>query len=332
MRVPYDKLVSVLEKILNRYGINGDDALISAKLFADSSRDGVYSHGLNRFPRFISNICDGTVDVRARAEMESSFGSLERWNGNRGPGNLNAYRAVKRAVELAGERTVGIVALRNTNHWMRAGNYGLIAAENDCIGIMWTNTLPNMAAWGGKDVRIGNNPIVFSVPHGDEPVLVDVAMSLFSYGKLETLSKAGKETPVDAGYDSSGRVSRDPGEVLKTHLIFPTGYWKGSGLSIALDLIAAALSGGNTVRLVGEKNGETEVSQVFICISLSSFPDRRKIDEEIAGTLDYIRTSSPLDKKVSVHVPGDGMRRIREESLRDGVFVDDDIWASVTAL
>ena len=332
MKVPYDTLVSVLERVVNENGIEGEDGRLCASLFADASRDGVYSHGLNRFPRFINDIKKGTIDVNARATLDSSFGSLERWNGNRGPGNLNAYSAMKRAIEKAKENTVGIVALRNTNHWMRAGNYGLMAADNDCIGIMWTNTMPNMTAWGGKDVRIGNNPIVFAVPHGDEPVIVDCAMSLFSYGKLETLSRAGKETPVDAGYDSKGNVSRNPGEVASTMQVFPIGYWKGSGLSIVLDLIAASLAGGDTTRIIGERGGETEVCQVFIAISLSHFPDRKRIDEEIGRTLEYIKSSTPRDEKHPVHTPGEGMRKIRQESMISGVTVDDEIWNRVLSM
>lgn len=329
MRVKYDDMVKEFVRVLNKYGITGEDAELSARLYADASRDGVHTHGLQRFPKFINSIKNGSVDVTKRAIRVESYGALERWDGQKGPGNLNAYKCMDRAIELAKENTVGIVGLRNTNHWMRPGNYGIQATEKDCIAILWTNTVPNMPAWGGKDAKVGNNPVVLAVPHKGEPVLLDVAMSMFSYGKLEKLKREGKETPVDGGYNKEGKVTRNPAEILETHQVFPIGYWKGSGLSLLLDLIAAAVAGGNTSRLVGTLPTETELSQFFMAIDLSKFPDRERIDQEIENTLEDLRASIPMDAKHPVHAPGDGTRKVREESMKEGVFVDDTLWKTV---
>jgi 3-dehydro-L-gulonate 2-dehydrogenase len=89
----------------------------------------VYSHGLNRFPQFIRMIRDGIIEVNAEPEMVARFGSLERWDGKNGPGNLNAYRCMETAIAIAREKGIGCVALANTNHWMRGGSYGWQAAE-----------------------------------------------------------------------------------------------------------------------------------------------------------------------------------------------------------
>ncbi len=329
MRVKYEDMIREFERVLNKYGITGDDAKLSAKLYADASRDGVYTHGLNRFPKFIASIKNGSVDVKARAEKVESFGALERWDGKRGPGNLNAWICMNRAIQLSKEHTVGIVGLKNTNHWMRPGNYGLLATDNDCIGILWTNTVPNMPPWGGKDARLGNNPMVLAVPYKDSPVLLDVAMSMFSYGKLEKLKREGKETPVDGGYNKDGKVTRDPAEILETHQVFPIGFWKGSGLSLLLDLIAMAVSGGNSAYDVGKLPTETELSQFFMAINLSAFPDRAKIEKEIGDTLSDLKTSTPMDEKHPVHSPGEGTKKVREDSMLNGVIVDEGIWNSV---
>ncbi|MDY5932081.1 MAG: Ldh family oxidoreductase, partial [Candidatus Ornithospirochaeta sp.] len=119
MRIPYDEMVSVFVEKLEKYGIKGDDAQLSARLFADASRDGIHTHGLQRFPKFIDSIKKGAVDVDKRAVYRESLGIIERWDGQRGPGNLNAWICNKRAIELAKEYGVGVVALSNTNHWMR---------------------------------------------------------------------------------------------------------------------------------------------------------------------------------------------------------------------
>ena len=131
-----------------KYGFDEKRAEESAKNFADSSLDGVYSHGYQRFPRVIDYIQKGYIDVNAVPEKIIGFGAVERWDGHLGMGNLNAKMAMQRAVELAAQLGIGMVAMSNTNHWMRGGAYGWQAAEAGCIGICWTNTCPKHAGMG----------------------------------------------------------------------------------------------------------------------------------------------------------------------------------------
>ena len=129
-------------------------------------------------------IHNGTIDVHARPELVGSCGALERWDGKLGIGNLNAYQAMDRAIELARRHGIGCVALANTNHWMRGGTYGWQAADAGLMGICWTNTLANLPPWGASDPRLGNNPFVIAVPRPEGHVVLDMAMSQFSYGRL----------------------------------------------------------------------------------------------------------------------------------------------------
>lgn len=332
MRVPYEKMYNEFVRVLQKYGFDKEKAEISAKLYADASRDGVYTHGLNRFPKFIKSIHDGIVDIHAEPVLKESFGAFERYDGCHGPGNLNAYACTKRAIELAKQNTIGCVALANTNHWMRPGNYGLMAVEQNCIGIFWTNTVPNMPPWGGRDARLGNNPITLAIPHGDTPVLVDVAMSMFSYGKLEVYKRSGRPLPVDGGLNKDQQPTKNAAEILETHESYPIGYWKGSGLSLALDLIAAALAGGRTTRQVGELPLETELSQVFICIDLDSLPDKENIAANIEATLRDMETSTPVEEGRPVHFPGAHMAEVRSDNMENGIPVEEAIWQQVLAL
>ncbi len=329
MRVKYEDMRREFERVLIKRGFTKEKAQLSAKLYADASRDGVYTHGLNRFPKFMASIDKGCVDIQAEPVLVQSFGFFERYDGQKGPGNLNAYECMRRTIELAKEYTMGCVALSNTNHWMRPGNYGLMAAAENCIGILWTNTVPNMPPWGGRDARLGNNPVVFAIPNGDTPVLVDVAMSMFSYGKLESYARSGKELPVDGGFNEEQQITRNAAEILKTHQCIPIGYWKGSGLSLALDLIGATLAGGRTSRMVGELPVETELSQVFMAVSLDKLGDAETLKRNIQETLEDMKTSAPVDQERPVYYPGENMMRIRKESMEKGVLVDEGIWKSV---
>lgn len=329
MRVSYQVMYETFCHILVKKGYPMQKAELSAKLFTDASCDGVYTHGVNRFERFIASIDHGWVDIHGEPRLKEAIGMIERYDGEKGPGNLNACFCMKRAIELAKKQALGCVALSNTNHWMRPGNYGLMAAEENCIGILWTNTMPNMPPWGGKEEKLGNNPIVFAIPHGNQPVLVDVAMSMFSNGKLESYARSGKELPVDGGYNEKQQITRNASDILKTRQTIPMGYWKGSGLSLALDLVAAAISGGRTTRMVGELSAETGLSQVFFAIDLDSFPDKDSIMGNIDDTLRDLKLSAPIREEGSVRFPGENMMKVRKENMELGIPVDEIIWNDI---
>ncbi len=167
LRVPYNDLYEALHGAMLRLGLREDRAALSARLIAETTRDGVYTHGLNRFPRFEAMVLNGSIDIHAEPTLTTAFGSpasSERWNGNHGIGNLNAYAAIHRAITLAKQHGIGGVALGNTNHWMRGGTYGWLAAEAGLFSICWSNTLANLPAWGATTPTLGNNPLVIAIP------------------------------------------------------------------------------------------------------------------------------------------------------------------------
>jgi len=328
MRVTRQELLDTFEGILARRGMA--EARACAALFADATRDGVATHGVNRFPVFVGQIDQGDVQVNARPVLVQAMGAFERWDGQFGPGNLNAARCMDRAIELARGAGIGAVALRNTNHWMRGGAYGLQAAAADCIGICWTNALAAMPAWGGRDGRLGTNPLIMALP-GAPPVLVDMAMSQFSYGKLQEYRLKGQRLPVAGGYDADGALTDDPAAVEATRRILPAGYWKGSALSMALDMVAAALSGGNTVAdLSGKYPRETGVSQVFIAFAMDRLG--REWEATVARVREDVRGSAPAQPGAAVRIPGERAAALRAAADRDGITVDDRIWAKVGEL
>ena len=192
-RVPFDTLCAEFLRVLSVVGFPPARAETCARLFAENSRDGVASHGLNRFPAFVAAVKKGLIDPKAEPIKVQSRGSYEVWDGQMGAGNLNAFDCMKRAIWLAKQNGFGCIALRNTNHWMRGGSYGWQAAEAGCIGICWTNAFPSMPPWGAKEPRLGNNPLVLAVARRTGPVVVDFAMSVYSYGKLETYQRKGEQ-------------------------------------------------------------------------------------------------------------------------------------------
>ena len=332
LRVPYDDLLAALERAMLRLGLEGDRAAQSARLFAETTRDGVYTHGLNRFPRFAESIANGSVNVTAEPTRIAGLGAIERWDGNRGVGNLNARASMQRAIVLAKEHGIGGVALANTNHWMRGGSYGWQAAEQGLFAICWTNTLANLPAWGATTPSLGNNPLVIAVPHPPGHVVLDMAMSQFSYGSLEAYSKRGQPLPVDGGFDSAGNLTKDAAEIEASKRALPVGYWKGSGLSLVLDMLAAMLSGGLAAHQIPpDPFRETGLSQVFLAIDPSNLIHTQDMTKIADGILTSLREARPADPGKPVRYPGEQTLQLREENLRLGVPVDPEIWRKISA-
>ena len=100
-----------------------------AGVFTNNSIDGVYTHGVNRFPRFIEYIQKGYINIQAEPSLKHQWGGVQQWDGNLGPGPLNAIHATNSVMQLAQQHGIGCVALANTNHWMRGGTYGWQAAK-----------------------------------------------------------------------------------------------------------------------------------------------------------------------------------------------------------
>ena len=333
LRIKYEEMFQEFKRVLLKKGFDEKSAEDAAFIFTQNSLAGVPSHGLNRFPRVVSYLDQGEIKPESIATCEMSAGPMERWDGHRGMGPLNAKRAMDRAIELAKQYGIGIVALGNNNHWMRGGSYGWQAADAGCIGICWSNTMPNMPAWGGKDGKIGNNPIVFAIPRSNgEHVVVDCALSQFSYGKIEDCRLKGLPLPVPGGYDTAGNITTDPAEIQKTRRVLPAGYWKGSGLSIALDLIATVLTNGNSVNKIGTFGSEVGLSQVMIAIDPGKFNSAELTDEIVDQILSGLKTSEPLDENRPVLYPGERVAKAVKENMELGIPALEEIWEKVKAM
>lgn len=333
MRIKYEELENKFKSILASRGFSEENAKAAASVFARNSLDGIYSHGVNRFPRVISYIDKGEIDASAVATAELKMGAFERWNGHRGFGPLNATLAMDRACELAKEHGIGIVALGDNNHWMRGGSYGWQAADNGCIGICWSNTMPNMPAWGGKDRKIGNNPYIMAVPRSNGAhVVVDCAVSQFSYGKIEEARLKGQQLPVPGGYDTEGNLTTDPAEIEKTWRVLPMGYWKGSGLSILLDVVATVLTNANSVSKIGTFGDEIGLTQIMIAIDPTKANTPEVTDNIVNEIINDIKSSEPVKEGGEVFYPGEIELNTRKDNLENGIPVIDEVWEKIVSL
>jgi 3-dehydro-L-gulonate 2-dehydrogenase len=329
-RIPFDEVQATLEGVLRKLGFSASRTQSCARLFAETTCDGVYTHGVNRFPRFVAMVRNGSIDVEAEPQLLAGFGALERWDGRKGPGNLNAHASMERAIALSRAHGVGCVSLGNTNHWMRGGTYGWQAAEAGVIGICWTNTMPNLPPWGGGEPCLGNNPLVIAVPRKGGHVVLDMAMSQFSYGALESYRSRGEMLPVDGGFDVAGNLTRDPAAIEQSQRPLPIGYWKGSGLSLVLDMIAAMTSLGKaTHQLSTDPLLEAGISQVFLAINSAALGDEQRVSQIAGDIIGSLHHCQPTEKGIKIRYPGEQTLRIHAENRKLGLPVEPAVWEQI---
>lgn len=334
MRVSYETVKQTVKKAFLNAGLSEEQAEACATVHASSSADGVESHGLNRVPRFVDYVGKGWVNLNGSCEKLGAKGAVENYDGNLGIGILNAQFCMDRAIELAKEHGIGCVTLKNTTHWMRGGTYAWQAANAGFMSINWINTESCMPAWGSKEPGIGNNPFCIGIPREDGPIVLDMAMSQYAYGKLGVYRLAGNKLPFPGGFDKDGNLTDDPGAIEESMRILPTGYWKGSGMAIALDMAAALMSNGMSGDQI-DKAGKGSCggcSQIFIAYDPYLFGSKEEIQKMLNGRVAAVDATEPEKAGGHVSCPGERTKITREKSMSEGVQVDEAVWAEVCKL
>ena len=212
---------------------------------------------------------------------------------------------------------------------MRGGTYGWRAAKAGFAYIAWSNTIANMPAWGAKDPRLGNNPLIIAVPYKDEAIVLDMAMSQYSFGALEIKKQNHQLLPLPGGYDRHGNLTTDPSAIMESWRPLPIGYWKGSGLSLLLDILATLLSGGQSTHEITAQKAETRISQVFIAVDLGKLHNHSAIGSALHSILADYHASLPEKEGTKVRYPGENIVAVRKENLRLGIPVLRETWERV---
>lgn len=331
IRINYLTAKSLLNKILTTYGFDKDDSELLSEIFVENNLYGKDSHGLNRFLSFIDSVKKGIVHIGSKPERTKQFQSFEQWDGNLCAGPLNAITCTDRSLQIADKFGIGCVSLRNTNHWMRGGTYGWRAADKGYILICWSNTKPNMPAWGSHKPILGNNPLIIGVPRKKGPIVLDMALSQYSYGSMELYSKWNEDLPFDGGFDEEGQLTKDPEAILKTERALPAGLWKGAGLSLVIDLISGLLSAGKFTNDIGKQEDEYGLSQVFIAIDVKMLGTYETINKIVEQYIHEFHKAGKEDG-IRIYYPGEKSAKTYDERIKNGIIVNDTVWEDINSL
>lgn len=334
IRIPYHTVKDTVKTAFLNMGLEEGQAETCSVIHTQSSADGVESHGLNRIPRFAEYVQKGWINLDGKPELKGAKGAVENYDGQLGIGITNAIYCADRAMELAKVHGIGCVSLKNTTHWMRGGTYAWRMAMAGFMGISWINTESCMPLWGSDEPSVGNNPFCVAIPREDGPIVLDMAMSQYAYGKLGVYRLAGKELPFPGGFDKDGNLTSDPGAIEESRRILPTGYWKGSGMAIALDMAAALMANGSCGTDMDEAdNGScTGCCQIFIAFDPYLFGTKEDIQAMLNKRVAAADSSHPEREGAQVTCPGERTITTRTKSMKEGVCVDETIWEQIQSL
>tara|TARA_Y100001949_G_C15817574_1_gene256292 strand:- start:61 stop:636 length:576 start_codon:yes stop_codon:yes gene_type:complete len=189
-----------------------------------------------------------------------------------------------------------------------------------------------MPPWGGKDSRTGNNPFVVSIPRKAGHVILDMAISQFAFGKINDYKLRGKKLPFPGGWDENDELSNDPERITLKERGLPIGYWKGSALSIILDMLATLLSAGDSTFKISQKPFETGISQVYLCIYPGILKDQDLQQRLINEIIDYTHNVEPMHPGDTTYYPGERSAQTKIKFKKEGMPVSQAVWDHVLQL
>ena len=242
----YETLTLLLQRILLRHGTSESVAKVLAENCASAERDGAHSHGVFRVPGYVSTLNSGWVNGKAVPIVEdvaSGFVRVDAANGFAQPA-LAAARSL--LVDKARSAGIALLAIHNSHHFAALWPDVEPFAEEGLVALSVVNSMTCVVPHGADRPLFGTNPIAFAAPRADGPPIVfDLATSAIAHGDVQIAARKGERLPPGMGVDSLGQPTQDPKAILEGGALLPFGGHKGSALSMMVELLAAALTGGN---------------------------------------------------------------------------------------
>ena len=334
IKIQHAQLIGVIAKALADAGVPAPVCAIEAEVMAEADLLGVPSHGVRMLPGLVRGIRDGRVAANPKIKIIRERPASCVLDGDNGPGRFVSVQAMQHAVERTKRSGIGACLATRVTHWGRAHAYACRAAKAGVIGICTTNAVPNMLAWGSTKPLLGNNPLAIAVPRGrgQEPIVLDMAMSQAAVGKIGTFLREGKKVPANWGLDPAGQPSDDPAVILAGKKILPFGEHKGVGLAFMMELLTGALSGGlfsHEIAQADTSGLDAGSSKLFLALDISAFVDAERFGRRAEDWIAWLRQAEP---GLTITLPGERGWQTRAKNLVDGIPIHAEIAAQLEAV
>jgi LDH2 family malate/lactate/ureidoglycolate dehydrogenase len=313
-------------RVLAAIGVPDGDAAIVADSLVEAELRGVSSHGIMRLPRYARGLRAGNVNRRPQIRSVGGRAALAIFDGDNGLGCVVGVRAMATAIERAREFGVGITVARNSNHFGAAAYYPMMALGERMIGFATTNAPGVMAPWGSRDVILGNNPIAWAIPAGEElPLVLDMALSASARGKIQMAKARGERLPLGWAADADGKPTDDP-DVALGGMLLPAGGYKGYCQAVIMEALAGILPGAQFLAglppatvLSADALASWGVGHFFMALDVAAFMPADEFGRRVDKLIRDIKAATPADGGVGPYLPGEIEFQTKARRLAYGI-------------
>ncbi|MDF4205920.1 Ldh family oxidoreductase [Pseudomonas protegens] len=312
-------LVQLLETIFQRHGCRAEVARCLAENCAGAERDGAHSHGVFRIPGYVSTLASAWVDGQAVPVVEDVAAAFVRVDAGNGFAQPALAAARELLVSKARSAGIAVLAIRNSHHFAALWPDVEPFAEEGLVALSVVNSMTCVVPHGADRPLFGTNPIAFAAPQAQgQPIVFDLATSAIAHGDVQIAARKGERLPPGIGVDSLGQPTQDPRAILEGGALLPFGGHKGSALSMMVELLAAALTGGNfsfEFDWSGHPGAKTPWTGQLLIV----------IDPSKAAGQSFAERSQELVRQMHAvglkRLPGDRRHQQRERSQHAGIAI-----------
>lgn len=329
VRLSLAEAADLATSVFVRAGVPENAARDAADHLTTAEAMGITTHGLLRVQTYVDRINAGGIDAKASYEVTVPAPALRHTDGRCGLGPAIAARAMDAAMVAARDAGIGATFVRGGSHLGAFAPLLYRAAEGGFAALCTTNTAPMIAPAGGREPRIGNNPLGVAIPDPKGAhVILDMALTMVSRSRVRERAKAGLPIPNDWATDANGQPTSEA-SVAMEGLLSAIGGGKGASLALCLDLIAGGLSGASMLTEVGNAAREPGVPQnlgyVIIAIDARRLVTERELADRMATARQVITSTTPTEAGVPVRMPGDRALTALRSAKRDGLSLSSEL-------
>ncbi|MEM4311290.1 MAG: Ldh family oxidoreductase [Nitrososphaerales archaeon] len=333
--IQHNRLREIGIKIFEQLGASKEEAEIVANHLVESNLVGHDSHGVVRIPEYVGRIIGKPIlkieappiKLKAKIKVIRETPTTALIDGDWGFGQVVARRAMEIAIKKAKDYQVGLVAARNCDHVGRAGEFPLMASEQDMIGALFVKTVPVMAPVGGRGRVIGNNPISIAIPANDgKPILLDFAMSVAAGGKIIMAIEKGENIPEGWIIDSEGNPSTNPKDYINGGALLPFARHKGYALSVIVEVLGGILSG---VGALADYKGINTF--LAMAIDIEAFIPLKEFKEKVDKLIRDIKSAQRIGVE-EILLPGEPELKTKERRIKEGIPIPEKTWNDIVEI
>lgn len=324
-RLAPDALVAFGADVLQAVGVPDADARLVADSLVTADLWGHPSHGMLRLGWYVARLRSGVMRP-VPAEVVVDSGAVAVLDGRDGVGQVVTDTACTEAVRRARDHGIGVVAVRNSNHFGTAAYWTRRIAAQGCVGILTTNGSPAMAPWGGREKTVGANPWSIATPGGSHgPVVLDIANTGVARGKIYAALQRGEQIPESWAIDADGAPTTDPRAAIDG-ILAPMAGHKGYGISFMMDVLSGVLTGssyatGVTGPYVPDRR--SGCGHLVLALRVAAVIDPAEFDRRIDDLIGLTKAVPLARDAREIFYPGEIEDRAEATGRREGVVLPD---------